>query len=200
MTLTERCWVPASEPALTQTYLSWLDGPEDYEQAYTVTLGPDGPAIIARVGTTAPLDGTPFQNHLRRHGFDGLWDAAFVTDAFSMTTPPYAPAESLDFDFAPSQIADALLRDSRGVLIWRHQLENFYALFGHGAEACIAFRKDINKNVFEAFEYAGQLEVEPGLSLRDVIETRMLFHGVTHPNLNAGHALLEMQSSFHRTV
>ena len=191
MTLTEHIWSPADDVARSRRLLPYLERPDLCERAYAVTAGSDGPHLFGTYGDSAPTDGTPFADHLRRHPPRSFWDAAYVATAFTLPDPTfpaetrwYAPHDRLDFDFEPVPLVDDLLGSSRGTLIWAHQMEQLAALGGLWPDARVAFRKGINAKRADTFAEAASIEVAPGVSLRDVIDARMVFQIVQPVDLH----------------
>ncbi len=85
--------------------------------------------------------------------------------------------------FKPLPVVDALLADSRGALVWIHQIEALYNLFQPQLSSACIFRIAVNEKRAEAFEEARGMIFPDGRSLADIVHERMIF-GVTK-DLNA---------------
>jgi hypothetical protein len=92
--------------------------------------------------------------------------------------------------FAPLPIVDLLLEDSRGALIWAHQMHSLYGLFDGKIDAAIAFRKNVNAGRADALEGAKSMTFPEGCSLADVIQERMIFGCTKNMELRKASILL----------
>lgn len=92
-------------------------------------------------------------------------------------------------NFCALPSVDDLLHDSRGILLWHYQLESLCRLFEIHVGEAVAFRKGVNAKKAATMQHAGQMRFASGISLRDVIEERMVFGVTSHPSLCAARLL-----------
>ena len=103
--------------------------------------------------------------------------------------------------FKPLPVVDALLADSRGALVWAHQIEALYDLFEPQLSSAHLFRIAVSKKKAEAFraeafEEARGMIFPDGRSLADIVQESMIF-GITK-HLNARSASILMPHLFRR--
>ena len=88
-----------------------------------------------------------------------------------------------------------LLADSRGALLWAHQIEALYDLFEPQLSSAHVFRIYVSKkkeDAFraEAFEEARGMIFPDGRSLADIVQERMIFGITKHLNARSASILM----------
>ena len=66
-----------------------------------------------------------------------------------------------------------MLRDTRGHIVWHHQLESIAGLFFPTARQRTKLRKDYNKKLPDAFDQLRQVTVQEGWTLERVVQHRL---------------------------
>lgn len=120
-------------------------------------------------------------------------DILFLLDIYHCNTKHFprvsvADIQNTKFTYVP--IVDELLKESKGFLIWKHQLENLYLLFNHNREEVDKFCSGISAlKTPEIFNIAKSLKFDNGISLEDVINERMALSFVKRPNIRGAFEL-----------
>ena len=187
--VTERVWKPASEPGFTSAMFAGtaLASASSQTNACALAVYLDGDAPTRIFGHLTD-DHTPglrsdFCQHWHRHAPQRFNDVGFLIDTYRLGTLWSRPERNHDFRALPA--VDDLLRDSRGILLWHHQLENLYRLFEICAGDAVAFRKGVHAKKAKTFDAADRLQFASGISLSDVIWERMIFGVTSHPSFRA---------------
>jgi hypothetical protein len=85
--------------------------------------------------------------------------------------------------FKTNLIADEMLKDSRGAIIWAHQIHALYGLFDPRIDKMLEFRKILNANNIDRLrEYEGKYFIS-GCDLLEIIKERMIFGYTNYLNL-----------------
>lgn len=194
MNFCEVSWRTATDPDLTHSLFPHVERPELFQSGYAVLVESAQPVLLGHLSSADRLiEGEPFKRHIERYSPSSFWDAVFVADTFAASVTSIEngsePLPILDIEMDHIPFADEILEQSRGLVIWHHQLEQLVGLFGYDQGERSAFRKGINCKRAEYFAEAERLSVVPGVTLRDVIEKRMSFRGTMSANLRAGHLL-----------
>jgi len=130
---------------------------------------------------------------------DSIWDWAMALDSYYlawMTSQDGNEEECLKkistIGATDDPVVDAILQDSRNLLLWAHQLENLYRAFGAGPDDITKFRKNINQRESEAYAEANLCFFSNGLSLYDVIREHTIGELVVLPNLKGAKLLYSL--------
>lgn len=192
--VTERVWTPASDQTFTDAMFAGtaLADTADQPDGHALAVYLDGEApmrVFAHFTATHPPGlRDDFRRHWQRHAPQQFSDVAFVIDTYRLGLLWSRPVE-LEHDFQALPVVDDLLRNSHGILLWHHQLENLYRLFEIRTGEAAAFRKGINAKKVEPAEIAKQMHFASGRSLIDVIRKRMIFGVTSYPSLRAARLL-----------
>lgn len=123
-----------------------------------------------------------FTRYLKKYHPRSFKETLFYLDLY-----PHKPEEIIgDFRAGRSTTAGAIesmLKDTRGILLWHHQLEDMINLFVRDRTEIIALRKGINAKRPEAIKSLTQIHIEKNLTLLDFIQNRMIRGYTRYPNV-----------------
>jgi hypothetical protein len=129
-----------------------------------------------------------FARYIEKYHPWSFKEALFYLDLY-----PHKPEEIIgDFHAGRSTTAgviESMLKDTRGVLLWRHQLEDMINLFVRDRTEIMALRKGINAKRPEAIEFLTQIHIEKNLTLLDFIQNRMIRGYTRYPNVTGASVL-----------
>ena len=177
--LVERIFEIKTEYHLTNSLFSHLKDWRDYRYAYAIYITGEPPRLIDGylADHMVPSVMTDFGDYLGQVGFTSFMDHLFALDFYKLrwhkdleVSDLVEPANS---EFRQLPVVDEILKDSRGFLLWHHQLECLFRAFHDDADKAVDLRKQINTKVPEAFDLAGSL-MFGGKSLENVIRERMV--------------------------
>jgi len=118
---------------------------------------------------------------------------SFKETLFYLDLYPHKPEEIIgDFRAGRSTTAgviESMLKDTRGVLLWHHQLEDMINLFVRDRTEIMALRKGINAKRPEAIKFLTQINIEKNLTLLDFIQNRMIRGYTRYPNVTGASVL-----------
>ena len=160
----------------------------NYEYGHAIYIENNEPdLIIGTIFSTVDLvearNFNYFNQYIKKFELDKFEDILFALDSYWINIAVrVSDGPIIGFSFKPHPIIDGFLRESRGLLLWHHQLENLYLFYESDKEKAVAFRKDILKRKSDAFDLAGKIDFEPGLTAKDIISERMLSVGTISPN------------------
>ena len=98
-------------------------------------------------------------------------------------------------DFNPNPIVDEMLKDSRGAIIWAHQIHALYSLFDSQVEKMLEFRKILNAKMSDRLrEHEGRHFID-GRDLMEIIEERMIFGHTDYLNVRKASVLWRHRES-----
>lgn len=124
---------------------------------------------------------------------------SFQETLFYLDLYPHKPEEIIgDFQTGRSTAAgviESMLKDTRGVLLWHHQLEDMVNLFVRDRTEIMALRKGINAKRPEAIEFLTQILIEKDLTFLDFIQNRMICGYTHHPNVTGASVVYELLCS-----
>lgn len=204
--LTERIWCMDKEPVLTAAvvdkYSELRAEINHFKYAHGVYLDGKKLVIIMLIALRSSLEPDMekecfdvFHRHLRHFDTGKFSDLLFSIDSYMLSHDDYfmhisrLPKAKPDFRRRP--IVDDLLKDSRGVLLWHHQLENLYLFSSHDREDAVKFRKGILSKKPEFLETASDIAIDAKTSLKDCIMERMIFGATTLPAYRAARDLYQ---------
>jgi hypothetical protein len=73
-----------------------------------------------------------------------------------------------------SEIIDGILKDSKGFLLWRYQLENILRLFYVTRDDIQGFIKSLIRKEEKCLRECKKLKLSEGVSLKDILDDRLL--------------------------
>lgn len=124
-----------------------------------------------------------FKNYLNQFDSTKFKDVLFALDFYWISSAGRKSENpSLEYIFKPHPIIDDFLSESRGVLLWHHQLENLFLFYDNDREKAVEFRKNILMKKADAFELARKIKIYSELTAEDVINERMLSSGTIIPS------------------
>jgi hypothetical protein len=97
-----------------------------------------------------------------------------------------------------SEIIDGILKDSKGFLLWRYQLENILRLFYVTRDDIQGFIKSLIRKEKKCLSDCKKLKLSDGVSLRDVFDDRLLQGdriGVIPPRIQFARNLFDSEVS-----
>lgn len=181
----EKIYEVGSEPQLAKSLFSHLSDWQDYRYAYAIYIDGESPSLVDGYLTEAPHDTTGFRTDFKNYLDEiqplGFLDHLFAVDFYKLRRTVEDFIFPRTFDYVP--VVDDILRDSKGYLLWHHQLELLFRGFYDVTDKVVNLRKGINARDPEAFEMAGSLR-HGAMSLEDVIWERMVSRSHTvQPNV-----------------
>ncbi|MEW6328063.1 MAG: hypothetical protein AB1487_10820 [Thermodesulfobacteriota bacterium] len=124
---------------------------------------------------------------------------SFKETLFYLDLYPHKPEEIIGgFCAGRSTTAggiELMLKDTRGILLWHHQVEDMINLFVRDRTEIMALRKGINAKRPEAIEFLTQIHIEKNLTLLDFIQNRMIRGYTRYPNVPGASVLYELLCS-----
>lgn len=133
-------------------------------------------------------EGNAFARYIEKYHPRSFKETLFYLDFY-----PHKPEEIIgDFQTGRSTTAgviESMLKGTRGILLWHHQLEDMINLFVRHRTQIMALRKGINAKRPEAIEFLTQIHIEKNLTLLDFIQNRMIRGYTRHPNVTGASIL-----------
>ncbi len=201
----ERIWRLDDEPDFTRAiYIDsgWLYDHIDlseYQTGHAIYLDSKKPEIlIGFIFRTTESDVgyfNSFLDYLRKFDLTNFMDILLAIDTYTLTNL-YSKIKisNLNFTFKNHPIIDSFLKESRGALIWHHQLENLYLFHLNNKDEATDFRKNILKKLASAFDLAFKIQIDQEITLNDVINDRMVFGGTIIPSLREASKLFHLMN------
>lgn len=84
--------------------------------------------------------------------------------------------------FTPHPLVDEILKESRGALLWAHQMHSLYGLFESSHVKALAFRSAVNSRRADWIKAATGRYFIDGQDLMDIVWERMIFHHTGYLN------------------
>lgn len=175
--LVERIFEVKSEAKLAASLFGHLSDWQEYRYAWAIYIDGESPSLVDGY-LTGSLEGnettgfkTDFKEFLDQIQPSGFLDHLFALDFYKLRRTVEDFIFPRTFDYLP--VVDDILQDSRGFLLWHHQLELLFRGFYDDTDKVVNLRKGINARDPEAFEMAGSLMLG-ATSLEDVIWERMV--------------------------
>lgn len=194
-TLKERVFEIAAKPELAHALFPEIKDVAAYKYAYAVYLSKEIPVpVMGHVTNVLPESWKPgfmrdFRDFITFHPPRSFTDLAFLLDFYHFNAVRmhhrYEPNRLV---FSPIGVINDMLKESRGVLLWHHQLENLLRLFVVDSVKVARLRKGINAQRRTAYDAARGMKLEK-TSLADIITERMLFFNTCSPNVQGALAL-----------
>ncbi|MEQ9104973.1 MAG: hypothetical protein RIE53_09755 [Rhodothermales bacterium] len=186
----EQVWQTAEEPKMTRHIFPEIQDPLSFKYGYAAYTDLEVGVLEGYLSDT-PIAIGPcvLSEHISKSDPRGLWDLVFALDTYFLTLLVGEPRCTDNTGFVSVPTVDELLHPSRGLLIWKHQLEDLYRLFDTSNQRCVEFRRGINNKLPATLRKAQSLTFACGTSLGDVIEERSVFGVQTRPSLRAAHLL-----------
>lgn len=124
-----------------------------------------------------------FKAYLKRYKPGTLRDTLFLLDAYSLSREVLGYPYPWDLaKFNPVKAVDAILSESKGILLWDHQLDQLFHWFFPDYDQDIDLRKAVNHKRAEIFDLAAMLKFDSDISLNDVLKDRMVFSLTCKPD------------------
>lgn len=160
-------------------------------------------------GSLSPyrLQGRPgysFVDHLTKYNPDEFMELVFHLDIYTACLlkefEQYVFLKDIDtiigkfcqIESSLSKPVEALLKDSRGVVLWHYQLENLLNLFMMDRGDVLSIRKDINAKRAEVFDRVMRFRIDGSLTLMDFIMNRMYLGHTVYPNIRGAYLLYNL--------
>ena len=159
-----------------------------YEYGHAIYINYERPDLI--IGTIFSTTNAieigyieSFKNYLNQFDSTQFKDVLFALDSYWISNAGRKSEKpSLEYNFKPHPIIDDFLSQSRGILLWHHQLENLYLFYNSDRKKAVQFRKDILKKKADAFDFAKNIKIDSELTALDIINERMLPVGTISPS------------------
>jgi hypothetical protein len=148
-----------------------------------------------------PHESDDFRDYLREHEPEDYGDVLYLLDMYR----PRLRFPELEIDVSPVQpeltsrvgaIIEWILLDSRGHLLWHHQMESIAALFFPTAKARVLLRKGVNGKRLEASFHLHRVVVQEEWALDRVVEQRLqrgdICYTTVMPNCRGAYLLSEL--------
>lgn len=125
-----------------------------------------------------------FRAYLAANQPKSFLDFLFLVDAYYQGRQKFGyPVDWDHYHFKKLAVVDDILARSKGILLWHYQLEQLFGCFYRDYEKAVEARRAVNQKRAEVFDLAENLKFNPGTSLKDVIQERMVFSVTCYPNL-----------------
>ncbi len=194
-TLKERVFEIAAEPLLAKMLFPEIGSLDRHKYAYAVYLAKERPELVLGHVTSTLPEGwhlgymRDFRDFITFHPPRSFTDLAFLLDFYHFNaTRLHHRYDPNRLTFSPIGVVNDMLKESRGVLLWNHQLENLIRLFVADSVKVDRLRKGINAQRRSAYDAAKGMLLEK-TSLADIITERMLFFNTCNPNVRGALAL-----------
>ena len=205
--LIERSWYLKDEPILTEAVFKrdhsdpWI---ERYKTGHAIYLEGENNELTMLMSTMSTAEHVEagcfdvFRSYLKHFDTTRFMEVLYAIDTYYMNwlcvvgfeNRPQLPEIKNDFKY--KRIVDNLLNDSRGVLLWNHQLENFYLFLDGNREEAIKFRKGIScKKKAACLDIASNIRIDVNTTLKDVIVERMFFPFTTQAHFEGARDLYQ---------
>lgn len=117
-----------------------------------------------------------FRAYLERYRPENLEDTLFLLDSYNLSSQALGYPYRWEFcKFKHVKAVDDILAESKGILLWDHQMEQLFARFFPDYDKDIELRKAVNQKRPEVFDLAEKLKFDYGINLKDVLRERMIF-------------------------
>ena len=117
--------------------------------------------------------GNDFTSYIRKHRPSNFKDLLLLLTLYPVDLEGeikrHKPLESSIGD-----VIEALLGESKGILLWNYQMENILSLFINDRDEILAVRKGINAKKPDAFSMARKMWIDRETTLEDLIINRTL--------------------------
>ena len=183
---------------LTQTIFSEVTDAKDFKYFYGIYFNKGGVQPVSGYLTNDLKPGedlgfkTDFQNYLSQHQINGFSDLLFLLDYYRFIKV-HGPKDNDQKKFRDLEVVDDILRPSRGLILWHYQLEQLFACFYQSQSKTIELRKALNQKRAFVFQLLDSLKFKSGISLRSVLNQRMLFPVTCSPNFKGAITLYQME-------
>lgn len=188
--IVEKVFEVTSEAKLAKSLFSHLSDWQEYRYARAIYVDGESPSLVDGYLTDSHETlgfKTDFRNYLDQIQPLGFLDHLFAVDYYKLRrTTKDLTLPNKTFDYVP--VVDDILTDTRGFLLWHHQLEWLFRAFFDDTAKVVRLRKRINAKKPEAFELAGSLMLD-NMSLENVIWERMALGYTVFPNVKGALAL-----------
>jgi hypothetical protein len=198
MNLKEQIFEVSSNLELAKSFFPEVNDLEAYHLAHCICIGED--QVIAGTLSKELGEGESlgfmscFSEYLKRSAPQTFKDFLFLLDFYRGRRVGRSVGDIFDLMshvFPKIQIVDEILEDSRGLLLWHHQLEHLFRAFYDDITKVVRLRKQINAKVPDAFDIAESLKFD-GISLADIVEERMVLGFTVSPNVKGASTLYKM--------
>lgn len=112
---------------------------------------------------------------LKKHSRPTLTDLLFFNDAYNRCRSYGIETRSIySRRFKANEVVDNILKDSRGVILWHHQLEHLLRLFYVDSRKVIQIREGLNCKRRDYWKLTEKLHFDNNTSLCDVLNERAI--------------------------
>ena len=140
-----------------------------------------------------------FRAYLARYRPENFADTLFVLDAYFLSMQSLGYPYRWEFcKFKKVEVVDDILGESKGILLWHHQMEQLFSCFFQEYDKDVELRKAVNKKGTEIFELAERLKFDYETTLNDVIRERMIFPVTCNPHFSGAHTLFRHLNKIRR--
>jgi len=165
-----------------------------YGYAYILYLEGNAPqCIIGELATSENDfhygDGPGFVAFLTANAPQGFSDVLYVIHLYK-AKELYSGDVAKHSGFTPNAVADDMLKESRGYLLWHYQLENLIRLFETDPRKVVEIRMGINAKRANLFKQTSKFKLSENLSLNDIVSERAFEGCTSHPNIRGAYYLL----------
>lgn len=172
----EEVWSLDDDPQRART--AFPDRPPEVGPLWARTVWASGVAVLQWTARSPDARHDPedsFSRHLALNPFGpsserSLYEAAAVLGEYVRTGRRARAVLRRTYPVRPD--VEAVLWESRGAMIWHHQVERLAALSGLADPDASQLRRDLAKRMATAWRYAEELDVASGLSLATVLRER----------------------------
>jgi hypothetical protein len=182
---------------LAENLFPEIENINDYSHAYSVYINNGGIApLFGYISTTMEQKEVfGFKEYLAEYETNNFMDLLFLVDAYHCSIRRFQRLiDHNQHNFNENDVVDSILKDSKGILLWHHQLENLFSLFYVDRDQAVKLRKDVNKKVADVFDLADTLRFAEGHSLKDIIDERMIYQNTCYPNFKGSLTLFKYLS------
>lgn len=130
-----------------------------------------------------------FVKYIQRYNPQSFKEILFFLDLYSIELPDirsYQPKSKM------AEVIESILEDSRGLLLWHHQLEDIISLFVRDRNNVVSIRKGVNAKRNEYIEALKQFKIDETTTLLEFINERMIGGHTRYPNIQGAFVLYEL--------
>ena len=139
-----------------------------------------------------------FVNHIKKHYPTNFKDILFLVDIydyFNRVDFEKAISKFHHLNSTTNEVIHSILPDSKGIILWHHQLENLLNMFFINRNEVTSIRKGINAKKADTFKILKSCKIDDAMTLEAFIRERMILTYGRPQNIYGAHVLNEILKS-----